>query len=232
MTGLRTTFKVPEESYEGLGILASFGRDRIAKLISELSDQQLTLDFGAVVARLAEGLDVPESTVDSVLSSALIPLNQICQRYARSPREFVAALGSSVEEQASSDWLERHAASWREVVSELEPLFAPGKFLRLASKSVELLYDRPALLLDFRILTELRPLYDEDASKIRALLLTNTLVIEFQQGETEQALHLSIDNNDLSLIRNQLDRVLKKNALVSSEAGNWKLDLLTSEEQD
>jgi hypothetical protein len=230
VVGALASFRVPEESYEGLGILAGLGRERIEKLIERLSAEPLTLDFGAVAARLALSVGAPVGEMETVLSSALIPLNQICYKYGQSAKEFVSNLVDLVEEQASSDWLERHGATWPEAGRGLEPLFAPGKFLRLASKAVDLLYERPALLLDFRVLTELRPLYDEEVSTIRALIQTNTLVIEYHQGEERRSLHMSIDSDDLRLMGDQLARVLKKNELVSSQAKNWNLDLLTTDE--
>jgi hypothetical protein len=226
MAGPVTNFTVPEESYEGLGILADLGRERVTELIEELSAQPLTLDFDSVAARLA---DVLGPGMEAVLSSALVPLNQICNRSGLSSEEFVSALDVSVREQASPSWLNRYASPWSEVAAHLEPLFAPGQFLRAASKAIELLYERSALLLDFRMLTELRPLYDEEAAKIEALILTNTLVIEYQQGKTEHSLHLSVDYDDLYLMREQLDRVLKKNDLASAQAKEWKLDVLTTD---
>jgi hypothetical protein len=220
---------VPEESYEGLGILADLGREGVTELSKELSAQPLTLDFDSVVARLAEVLDVPKPSMEALLSSALVPLNQICNRSGLNSEEFVSALNVSIRDQASSVWLDRYASQWDEVAAHLGPLFAPGRFLRAASKAIELLYERSALLLDFRLLTELRPLYDDDAARVEALILTNTLVIEYQQGNTEHSLHLSIDYDDLYLMREQLDRVLKKNALASAQAKEWKLEVLTTD---
>lgn len=230
MVGALASFRVPEESYEGLGILADLEKNRIETLIGELSRQSLTLDFGTVAAGLAASVGASERDMETVLSSALIPLNQICYNYGQSAKEFVSNLLELVEEQASTDWLKKHGANWRETCVRLEPLFAPGKFLWLASKAVGLLYERPALLLDFKVLTELRPLYDEGVTQICALIQTNTLVIEYQQGEERRSLHLSIDGGDLRLMGDQLARVFKKNELVSSQARNWSLDLLTTDE--
>jgi hypothetical protein len=216
---------LPEGGYESLGILAELGREGIGRLIGELAKQQLTLDFEAIADHLAESLSLPGPDVDRLFSTILIPLNQ-ARGAEQSAADFIRELNDVVERQASAEWKAKFGEKWHDIVPVLEPLFDGDRFLWLAARAIQLLYNRPALLLDFRILTELRPVYDESVTRLRAMILSNTLVITYQHDDQEGTLHLSIDTEDLGAIGEQLERVQKKTRLVRQEAKQWKVDIL------
>jgi hypothetical protein len=139
----------------------------------------------------------------------------------------LALLTESLEGQATLEWKERHLGKWKAIVDLLPPFFEPNNFFSVLSKGFELLSGRQPAVLDLKILAELRPLYNEEATKTQAVLLTNTLMLEYVQDDQTHTLHLALDLNDLQTLARELDRVKRKNALTLKEAKGWKVDLLT-----
>lgn len=217
---------LPSQGYDGLGQLAELGRSAVAKLVAALAAEELTLDFRALSERLAPAVGCNAAAAETMLW-ALTWLNQLRRSRGLEAVAFLLALRRSLQLEAPPDWWPRHEPGWDAIAADLEPLFADGSFASKAAKALGLLQDRPGLLLDFKLRTDLRPLLDEEASRVEALLLTNALVIEYQTEGEERVLHLSLDADDLDRIAEQLERLRKKNAAVSKLAREqWRLPLV------
>lgn len=218
--------RLPPEGYKGLAVLIGLGEGGVRKLAEELSKQQLTLDFDSLAQHLGEVLGRSEGDVEELLST-LSGLSHLCQQRGYEPREFIRVLTEAMGQSAPEEWREKYLDGWQSIVELIEPLFQPDQFGALSSKALQLLYSRPALLFDFKVLTELRPVFDSGADEIKAMILSNTVVIEYAEsgGET-RSLYLSVDSDDLDNILKQLERTRKKNSIVSLKATHWSVDIL------
>jgi hypothetical protein len=99
---------------------------------------------------------------------------------------------------------------WDRLAPVLEPLLDPSGKFALLSKAFELLMERPALTAGVKVITDLRPVFDDEADGVRAMLLTSTLVLEYQEGKRRQRLHLTLDMEDLRNLKLQIERAEKK----------------------
>lgn len=82
-----------------------------------------------------------------------------------------------------------------------------------------------------KILSELRPVYSEDATSVRAFVLAKTLAVDYLEGETEKTIFLSMDMDDLRSLAVEVDRAKLKSETISDEVVNWGVDLLTYGQQ-
>jgi hypothetical protein len=226
LTATELLADLPGEGYDGLGNLADLGQPSVGKLIAALAGEELTLDFGSLSARLAGEVGCNAAAAEAILW-ALTWLNQLRRNRGLPPAGFLAALRRTLETEAPTTWWARHGEEWDRIAPDLGPLFADAGFASKAAKALGLLQDRPGLLLDFKLRTDLRPVLDEGASRVDALLLTNTMVLEYETGGEELVLHLNLDADDLDRIAEQLDRLKKKNAAVSKMAREqWRVPLV------
>ena len=78
-----------------------------------------------------------------------------------------------------------------------------------------------------KVLTELRPIYDEAAERIQGqLLMTNTLVLTYAQDGMARTVHLTMDVDDLRTMKDSLQRAEKKNAVARDQAEDWDVHVL------
>ena len=75
-------------------------------------------------------------------------------------------------------------------------------------------------------MTELRPVYDDDAASIKAVVLTSTLVIDYVEGGEHNRLHLTVDQEDLRALQGQLDRAEKKAQVLEKEVSQLHVPIL------
>ena len=111
-------------------------------------------------------------------------------------------------------------------------MLEPGSYFSTLGKAFDLLANRPAVTIGFKILSELRPVYDEAATRTRALLLTNTLVVNYLDADKERrTLHLTVDLDDLRTMKDELERALRKNQLLRKDANALQVDVLVVGEE-
>jgi hypothetical protein len=224
------TLRVPEEGLEEMAKLGEFGPDFVVQLADKLRGRELTLQLDGVVKQLASELGKPAEVLEGLLSNLLIPLNFLRQRLGLPPERFVEAVSRSIERDPPEEWTLEDRERWRAVAPHLHLLVEPDTFLALTGKAVDLTMNRSANLRHLQILSELRPVYDDEATDLRALVLTNTLVLRYEQGGRDQRLHLNLDTGSLRLITEELDRARKKNRLAVERTKQWKVPLLSEGE--
>lgn len=227
------TIPFPREGYVGLAALIELGPDGLKKLSAFQASEPLSLDFSNLYERLADALGCDSRTVQAAVMSALVPLNGLRRRHEIAPAsEFLNVLDRTVTERGPDSWKKEHYEDWQRILRELEPFFEPDSFFSQASKAFDLLAERPAILHNVRILTEIRPLYDEATTKTLALLQSNTLVLNYWDGDSIHTIHLTLDSADLDALHNEVNRAKKKLSVSQKEAQASGAHLLTFGESE
>jgi hypothetical protein len=68
-----------------------------------------------------------------------------------------------------------------------------------------------------RVVTDIRPILSEQRDKIDGAIVRNTFFLTYSDGEeNEKVLELAIARGEMERLREELDRALKKTALVGS----------------
>ncbi len=213
-----TTIPLPLEAFRAFQALIELEASRLKQLAELQCSQPLDLAFARLFSSLAERLETDPRTIQIACMQALIPLNGLRRRLEMTPTVFLDALNRTVTERAPEEWRNRHLEAWKAVAGELPPFFQSDNFFSQASKAFDLLSERPAILHNARILTELRPIYDEGKTTTLALLQTNTLVLDYWDGSSIRTLHVSLDNDDLRSFEEELRWARQKISISQKEA--------------
>jgi hypothetical protein len=80
----------------------------------------------------------------------------------------------------------------------------------LAAKAIELSYDYANLLRRTRILTDIRPLYNDSADCIEAAVVSYTLRLRYDTADGEHELSIALDEADLRTLMAQCERAMTK----------------------
>ncbi len=206
---------------------------RIRLTPAQLADFRQVLDSQNVdIDRLIERVEVnegrihrPEELVSAAATvigqpgaGALIRQTLALQALARqsSAREddVFAALSKSLEEsQLANEALPDEISA---LVALIRRVFSLSE-IRKTGRAIELSYDFASLLQSTRILTDVRPLFSDNAKEIDGTVIAHTLRVRYESGNQENELSLAVDENDLRRLIEQCERSLEKAKTVQRE---------------
>ena len=220
-------FRIPESGLAGLKALIGLGPEGVTALCELAKDLPLTLNMSGLTTRLSNELEVERSAVSQFVMGALMPLNHLRVYLKLETPDFLKALSDNLEKEAPEKWRSENLAGWKAIEGRVAPLFEKDNFFSVSHKSYQLLVNRPNPVQDVKILSELRPVYSEDATSVKAFVLAKTLVVDYLEGDTKKTIHLSMNMDDLRSLASEVDRAKLKRETVSEEVFGWGVDLLT-----
>ena len=186
--------------------LAELGPDRLGEVREKLRQlDKPTLGpqelLGVVRELLAEDA---EGFVRQLLS-----FQGLVRQTGRTVEEVISGIHSAIDRQGAEVGLD--VAKWMEVEDVIKEL-THEQSVRLATKAIELAYDYTNLLRRTKVLTDIRPLFDEDADKIEGAVVSYTLRLNYNSSDGEHELSIALDERDIETLIDQCTRAIKKAA--------------------
>jgi hypothetical protein len=86
--------------------------------------------------------------------------------------------------------------------------------LRLIAKARDVTTDHDRAFLSARIFTDLRPIFDKNATVISASSVVHTLAIHHHQNENHKDFYVALDDNDVETMIEVLQRAKQKSLLL------------------
>jgi hypothetical protein len=158
---------------------------------------------------------VPDVDVARTLIEQIITINQFSSHVGMNVEDFI---DSQIREFSKTLDLEGSLADQLSLsLSRLEKL-ASLQVFQLASKAIELTYDRDNLLQRTRIMTDVRPLFTKDGVEIEGAVVAHTLRISFDSAGSDCEMSLALDDTDLRQLISDCER-----ALIKAETAREKL---------
>lgn len=189
--------------------LAQLGNAKLELVRHKLSScRQKFLKLEQLSGFLADFLD--ESDALRIASTA-ISLRRIADRVEVSVDEVFDALTNGLLERG---WGKDEIARWNEVSETLRKIVT-DPHIELVIKTSDLYYKHQYHLHEMRVVTDIRPVLDENRTSIEAAIIKNTFVIEYSDGnEEDKHLQINLSYEDMKRIRNEFDRALSKTELI------------------
>ncbi|MDR3402512.1 MAG: hypothetical protein P4L99_08440 [Chthoniobacter sp.] len=158
---------------------------------------------------LSEVLKVaaPRDFVDTLLRQTLSLIGMTLQIKVTTDEVF-DALRTSLRG-APNLWDDAALAEW----AKREPLFR--RVLGAAAvvgtaKALDLSYDHAQLLKRARILTDIRPIFDREATTIQGAVISHTLRLRYDDLDGEHSISLALDRSDVESLAEECKRALTK----------------------
>lgn len=219
--------RIPKQAWDGLAALAKLSPENVAKLTSIIDSEPVQATFQPLARRFATEVGITEEEGLDLLRWVLIPLADLAGRPDVTPTEIADALVEAATTQSPEE-RKPEMVALRDLLPSLPPLFADLK-TRQWYKAQQLQYDRPALLQDVKILTEMRPLIDHEVTRTEAFVISTSLVVEYTNSRGTEKLFLTMDTDDLDAMAREIDRAKRKIALMVQQAAGWQVPLLGAE---
>lgn len=102
-----------------------------------------------------------------------------------------------------------------EAVVRLEKLLT-ARPLQDSAKALVLLHEQPQVFQDCRIITDLRPLFGDNDTELRAFTVTHQLRIGYDTPSESSDFYVALEADDLRRLRSAIDRALSKQTSLES----------------
>ena len=160
------------------------------------------------IRRLIPESDPHEDDVKALLRLVLALIN--VQRHTDlSADTILEMIGANLAERGGEESNSARQA-WEDRRSSLKAILTDGRFV-IVTKALELSYDYMNLLQSTRIITDVRPLYDDaTGDHIEGLIITFTLRLIFDSLNGQQSLSIALDKADIDRLEEQCRRAKVK----------------------
>jgi hypothetical protein len=186
--------------------IRELGQDRLRRVASEVNKLSLSLiqpeELQSVICK---ALDGDEENADVVLRQ-LLSLHGMLRQMDISPDEAFDGLAIGLR---WADWSDADLEKWDSISSALKELFE-APIVRLTAKALDLSYLHTHLLRSARIITDMRPLFSDDATEIHGTVIAHKLLLRYDDIEGEHVISVAVDERDISSLIEQCQRALTK----------------------
>jgi len=229
--GTRLPFRIPSDEVRYFKQIVETDIEQLNRAAAFLRGEKPRLDVSSLSRDLAKAVDLEFEQVDSLVRF-LWRLTLVKRRFELNLHEFIAALHASLEQFSKQTWSQEDRAEWEKRQQILADLLDPQGALGLGAKATELLWEQPLVLCGARVVTDLRPIFDDPAEIIQGFITFHTLILRCLEGTDEKEIHVAMDNNDVSLLKGHLERAEKKLQVIDAESKAKDVRIIPMEEPE
>ncbi len=202
-------FRIPAEALTDMEVLRRVGSDKLAQLASAfkaieptpLRPKQLRETACTVLGTGEEAEGIGQSVV-----RLLLALYGLLRQRSLNPKSILDGLRDGI---GKSDWNEEAKNEWKAVEPQIEELLSIEK-VGAVSKALALAYEYANLYESAQIITDIRPVYNEDGSDIQGSIVSYTLRMNYDDAEGNHTLSIAMDEKDIQELMGACERAQKK----------------------
>lgn len=113
-------------------------------------------------------------------------------------------------------WTEEELAKWDKVATAIKPLLDCEAVLTV-TKFLELSYDYCRIWRNGKVLTDIRPVFNKDGTKINGVVVSYTLRVNFDDAEGCHNVTYALDEADILKLKEECERALIKAKTANAE---------------
>lgn len=204
---MATQLKLHRQQIADLQVVRELGPETlraIVKRLGQLDPAPLKPDH--LLETVVDVLADRKAAADSVVRQSL-SLHGLIRQGGFSVEDVLEGIRFGID--TDSDWTAEQKEAWQVVEPEFRQLIA-SRVVRLVTTAIDLSYEYANLLRRARILTDIRPLYAEDAAAIEGAVVSNTLRLRYDSVDGDHQLSIAMDESDIKELAKQCERALQK----------------------
>ncbi len=192
-------------------VACAVGVEALRKVLAAVTADQVTIRSGKILASISAGVGTENA---GAVRRVLFGLATAMRRRSVEAKDVLDGVAQTLRAQWSKEDLER----WTECRDTLEALLRAESVV-LATKAADLASDYDRCCLTSRVLTDLRPVFNEGGDKIVGTVITHTLRMEYMTPEGEQhSVSVAMDMEDVRGLHDACARAMLKANTAKREA--------------
>lgn len=203
-----TQIRLPPYQLADLQVIRDAGPELLLQMIAALEKfEPRPVPPTTLHQELRKELRDQKEIADCLFRQLLSLYGLVRQRGLR-PEQILEGIRFGIET-AEEPWSNEGMEKWWQVEPLLEKLlFLP--IVRLVATTLDLSYEYANLLQRTRIITDIRPIFNLDATEIEGAVVTHTLRIRYDSVDGDHGLSIAMDENDVKTLLDQCNRALVK----------------------
>ncbi len=153
--------------------------------------------------------EVVRDEVAQILVKQLFSLNGLVGRFGTTHAEIVDGLQSFLRDPKETGDTTEWERQWQQF-SDTFLRMLQCNCVRLSATANELSYDYANLLRHVRILSDIRPLFNDEATAVEAAVISHTLRLHYDSSDGEHELSVALDEADIAKLMKHCKRALDK----------------------
>jgi hypothetical protein len=159
--------------------------------------REITQAIGAGKSDAADRIMRPLLALQAIILQRRLPADEVIQ-----------AVRLALES-AAPPWEKEELERWRLVESAFKQLLTEPT-VRRVSIALDLMYEHENLLQSARVVTDIRPVFSEDANCIDGSVVSHTLRLRYDSTEGDHSISIAMDEADIRELKRQCERALLK----------------------
>jgi hypothetical protein len=192
--------------------IVALGPVRLNSVHARLVELSGIIPDPAVMLRATK--EVVEGSDAEALIRQLLSLRGIARQSGQPIEAIVAGLGEALANESEGTRID--PPDWQLVRVQLASLLELES-VRLATTAIELSYDYANLLQRTKILTDIRPIFNDAADTITGAVVSFTLRLRYTNADGERDLSIALDESDIRILADQCDRAITKAGAARSQ---------------
>lgn len=207
------TFSIPYSDVYTIKLLSNSKIEDLQAIEKALTQEQPTFDTEALSKSISSQTKIDIETVGPIVS-ILWRFVIIKQRLGLTNENFFNTLILSLK--GTDQWNDEDAKHLEEKWKYISKVISPDSSLGSGAKAAELMLEQHLLFCKARVLTDVRPVFDEKAEHIETFVPFHTLSIKYHKGSENKhrEMHFAMDLKDIINLRDQLSRAEQKEKLA------------------
>jgi hypothetical protein len=205
------TLKLPREALPSIRKLVELGADRLDEIDRRLSGIILLRadDLETLLRGWANDSEPIINEDDAqVVAEALVSFGFLSRDDSAE-----ASFASLTEALRSHGW--DQISAWEGLQAPIVRLLA-SPALRGLAKTIDLQYQHANMLTDAHIVTDVRPVFNIDASKATAAIICQTIRVAYISDGRTRHIAFALTVEDIRKLRDQCDRALRKSEVMAA----------------
>ena len=198
---------IPKRQLSGLATIRRLGSDKLQRVIEQIGGLDHPLDVGELEAAIES--EVGKDTAIEFLQQLLGISGLARHRDLQSEEVFEGLTRGLRDVSGDLRWSKKELQEWEGLKDQIVLLLGLTQ-VHVVSKALSLSYDYENLLQNIRILTDIRPVFDEERERFEGAVISQTLRVRYDSGNRTHTLSLAIDAKDLEHLRRSCELAAKK----------------------
>jgi hypothetical protein len=211
-----SSFILPESAYAAVQALVGLDDLQFDELVKALEETPPVLDSESFVDGVISRVTTFASDVARIVLTELLAMLYSGSRSSVSSSELAVDLSEAALE-ANSEKFPFTAEQRKILESRLSRVFTT-RGLRITGKAQYVFFDNDKRYLEARILTDLRPIFDDLPEGIAAATVIHNLRIRYSENGEIKDVYFSMSREDLTELTKVIERALIKEASIDQLA--------------
>jgi hypothetical protein len=199
-----------EDQLNGLRTIREFGVSGIEVLVEAISNAPKPLFQPSDLLSLLRDQFIDHPVEIEGIVKQLLSFYNLMRQQSISVDDLLQSLEQGIKNaDATAKWSAQEIAEWAALCPQLRKLFTIPS-LRIMVKAIDLSYDHSNLFQSARILTDIRPVFDDEASSIVGAIVSYSLRLSYSSSEGSKNVTIALDDNDIKELIAVCQRAQKK----------------------